>query len=335
MRPAVGGLLTGVLAAVALYFLNTEGVTGGGYSTLSQALSGSLPLKVMAALCFLKLGATVFSYSSGGAGGIFAPSLFVGGMLGGVAGFLDVNLFHHPQNGIGAFALVGMGAVFAGVVRAPITSVLIIFEMTGSYGLILPLMIANMTSYAIAKHYRGTPIYEALLVQDNIHLPHRTKPAPHELEKLTVAEAMTPDPTVIDAELSLDSALEKVRTLNFPVLPVVEQDGRCVGLITRARLERNIAEKSAALTVGEVTSPATFAYPDWTLSHAIVEMNHARVIKLCVVERNSHHKLVGILTMSDIVRVQAEILDQKENPDWSAVPNASETVQVTPNSTRR
>ena len=107
----------------------------------------------MATLCLMKLVATVFSYGSGGAGGIFAPSLFVGGMLGGVVGHLDVALLQHPTNEVGAFALVGMGAVFAGVIRAPITSILIIFEMTGSYGLILPLMIANMTSYALARDF--------------------------------------------------------------------------------------------------------------------------------------------------------------------------------------
>lgn len=323
-RPAVGGLVTGILAIAAIYFLDTRGVTGGGYATLSLALSASLPLKVMAALCLMKLAATVFSYSSGGAGGIFAPSLFVGGMLGGVVGFFDVHFFNHPENQIGAFALVGMGAVFAGVVRAPITSVLIIFEMTGSYGLILPLMIANMTSYAIAKHFRGLPIYEALLVQDNIHLPHRSKKDSHALEKLTVAEAMTRNPVTIHAGMSLTAALEKVQSHDFPVLPVIETDGRCVGLITRARLERNIAEKLSRSTVREIAAPAAHAFPDWSLSRAIVEMHHAQQIKLCVVERHSHNKLIGILTMSDVVRAQAEVLDQKENPHWSAVPNLSE-----------
>ncbi|MGI9036310.1 MAG: chloride channel protein, partial [Pyrinomonadaceae bacterium] len=131
-RPSVGGLVTGALAVAALYFLKTGGVNGSGYDTLSDALSGNLEFRVMAVLCVFKLVATVFSYSSGGAGGIFAPALFIGGMLGGLVGFLDVNLLGHSNSEIGAFALVGMGAVFAGIIRAPITSVLIIFEMTGS-----------------------------------------------------------------------------------------------------------------------------------------------------------------------------------------------------------
>ena len=175
----IGGLITGVLAVAAVYYLNTGGINGGGYDTLSVALSGSLTFKVMAVLCVFKFAATVFSYSSGGAGGIFAPALFIGGMLGGVVGILDISVLGSGSSEIGAFALVGMGAVFAGIVRAPITSVLIIFEMTGSYGLILPLMIANMSAYALARHYRPVPIYEALIEQDGIHLPHRKKGMGH------------------------------------------------------------------------------------------------------------------------------------------------------------
>ena len=148
------------------------GSHGGGYGTLSQALTGSLPIKVLLGLCVLKLVATVCSYASGGAGGIFAPALFIGGTLGGAVGYLDVAVFHHSTDSIGAFALVGMGAVFAGIIRAPMTSVLIIFEMTGGYGLILPLMIANMSAYALARHWRNVPIYEALLLQDGVILPH-------------------------------------------------------------------------------------------------------------------------------------------------------------------
>jgi CIC family chloride channel protein len=150
IRSGIGGLVTGVLAVAALQWLRSPGVTGGAYDTL--ALTGQLAVKVMLALCLMKLAATVFCYSSGGAGGIFAPALFIGGMLGGALGFADVALFHHDPSEIGAFALVGMGAVFASIIRAPITSVLIIFEMTGGYSLILPLMLANMTAYALAPH---------------------------------------------------------------------------------------------------------------------------------------------------------------------------------------
>ena len=184
-HPAMGGALTGTLAVIAMLWLKHGGITGGGYPTLSLALTGSLPLKVLMGLGVLKLAATVCSYSSGGAGGIFAPALFMGGMLGGTVGCLDVAIFHHPPDSIGAFALVGMGAVFAGIIRAPMTSVLIIFEMTGSYGLVLPLMIANMSAYGLARHWRHVPVYEALLQQDGVDLPHG---------KAVTAEGSAPQP---------------------------------------------------------------------------------------------------------------------------------------------
>jgi len=171
-HPAIGGAATGLLAVIALLWLKQGGIPGVGYETLGLALSGSLPVKVLLGLCVLKGAATVFSYSSGGVGGIFAPGLFIGAMLGGAVGYLDVAVLHHPPEVIGAFALVGMGAAFAGIIRAPMTSVLIIFEMTGSYGLILPLMIANMIAYVLARHWRHQTAYEALLEQDGIVLPH-------------------------------------------------------------------------------------------------------------------------------------------------------------------
>ena len=170
-QPAVGGAVTGALAAFAIGVLHTRGVTGGGYDVLERALSGSLAVRVMLVMCVVKLIATVFSYSSGGAGGIFAPSLFIGAMLGGAFGSLDKTLFRHDD--IGAFALVGMGAVFSATIRAPMTSVLIIVEMTSGYSLILPLMIANMSAYVIARKWRPEPIYEALLAQDGVHLHNR------------------------------------------------------------------------------------------------------------------------------------------------------------------
>jgi CIC family chloride channel protein len=179
VHPAIGGTATGSLAALALYFFHLNGIAGDPYKTLTLALTGTMPVLFMAAFCVLKLAATVCSYSSGGSGGIFAPALFMGAMLGGAVGYLDVSVFHHSNDAIGAFAVVGMGAVFAGIVRAPMTSILIVFEMTGGYGLVLPLMIANMSAFALARYWRYTPIYEALLEQDGIELPHGTGPGEH------------------------------------------------------------------------------------------------------------------------------------------------------------
>ena len=147
VRPAIGGLVTGMLAVGVMLLVRVGGITGGGYDVLVGALSGKFTVEVLLVLGACKLLATVFSYSSGGAGGIFAPALFIGAMLGGAFGALDVELFGHAHSEVGSFALVGMGAVFAGIIRAPITSVLIIIEMTAGYDLTLPLMISNMVAY--------------------------------------------------------------------------------------------------------------------------------------------------------------------------------------------
>lgn len=176
VHPAIGGLATGSLAALALELFHLNGIAGDPYKTLNLALTGTMPVLFMAAFCALKLAATVCSYSSGGSGGIFAPALFMGAMLGGAVGYLDVIVFHHSTDAIGAFAVVGMGAVFAGIVRAPMTSILIVFEMTGGYGLVLPLMIANMSAFALARYWRHIPVYEALLAQDGIILPPGNNP---------------------------------------------------------------------------------------------------------------------------------------------------------------
>ena len=311
-RPAAGALVTGILAVAAVRYLGVGGVNGGGYDTLSVALSGSLTFKVMAVLCVLKLIATVFSYSSGGAGGIFAPALFIGGMLGGAVGVIDVSLLGNHGSEIGAFALVGMGAVFAGVVRAPITSVLIIFEMTGSYGLILPLMIANMSAYALARHYRPTPIYEALIVQDGIHLPHRKKGVGHVLEHMTVEDAFQRDAVVLNAGLTVAEAVEFIRSFEFTTFPVVDDERRCVGTVTEMRLRRNLVNKNGDAFIREIADACPTIFPEDALSRAVLKMDAAHVRQLSVISPDDEQEILGIITMSDIVRVQAGAIADNE-----------------------
>jgi CIC family chloride channel protein len=246
-RPGIGGMVTGVLAVIALQWLKTRGVTGGGYETLARALAGGLPVKLMLVLCLMKITATVFSYSSGGAGGIFAPALFIGGMLGGSLGALDMQLFDHGYLDIGAFALVGMGAVFSGIIRAPMTSVLIIIEMTSGYSLILPLMIANMTAYGLARYLRPTPIYEALLEQDGIHL--RDKGVMDVLEGIHIDHVLVRDASLITFNPGV-LARELMRTKSpQEVYPVVDAAGKMVGIITQEEIEMLQAEPDLELLV--------------------------------------------------------------------------------------
>ncbi len=240
--PAVGGLVTGGMAVIGLLLLRSRGVAGGGYETLNLALTGNLALKALIGLSILKLIATVFSYGSGGAGGIFAPALFIGGTLGGAFGALDMAVLHHPASSLADFALVGMGATFAGIIRAPMTSILIIIEMTNGYALILPLMIANMTSYAIARMVRPKAIYDALLEQDGINLSERggdprERILVRELDALT-----TPHASLSRAQAALEMLRASAQHQRQEVFPVLDDDGRLVGLVTTEDLAILAAE---------------------------------------------------------------------------------------------
>jgi len=300
-RPGVGGLVTGVLAVAALGWLRVRGVTGGGYDTLAQALHGNLAVKTMVVLCAFKLIATVFAYGSGGSGGIFAPSLFIGGMLGGAFGALDVALFGHEPETIGAFALVGMGATFSGIIRAPITSVLIIVEMTAGYSLILPLMIANMTAYGLARRLRPTPLYEALLMQDGIQL--RDKAVMDVLEGINLehifvraAGLVTFTPTTRAPEMS--HTAHSVQE----VFPVIDAAGAVVGIVTAEELDVLLAEPDLDLLVNaaDVMLPPVSVTPDDDL-HTALELMLARgVAQLPVVDCDG--KLLGYVDEGTIAK---------------------------------
>src|SRR6266849_7804790 len=164
-QPVTGGLLVGLLG----WFVPQ--VLGVGYEYVGYALNGNIVLKLMVLLVILKLITVTMSYASGNAGGIFGPALFIGAMLGGSVGTVAHRLFPAYTATPGAYALVGMGAVFAGIVRAPMTSVLMIFEMTQDYAVIVPLMISNLLSLFICSRLQKQPIYEALAIQDGMHLP--------------------------------------------------------------------------------------------------------------------------------------------------------------------
>jgi len=304
-HPALGGLVTGGLAVLALFFLKSKGVTGGGYDTLSKALLGQIGLRVLLALGAMKLIATVACYSSGGAGGIFAPALFIGGMLGGAVGFVDLSLMGQGDSELGAFALVGMGAVFAGIIRAPITSVLIIFEMTGGYGLILPLMIANMTAYGLARHWRPVPIYEALLEQDGVMIPRVGSSATGTLDKVPVADAMTRDPVRVLSGATLAEAQAFTATARFSSVPVVDESSRFLGMLSLAELREASDGGQGVRPARELIRSTECVASDDPLLSAVVAMSRAGVRQLGVVAADDSGRLVGILAMSDVFRAQA------------------------------
>ncbi|MBL8721253.1 MAG: chloride channel protein [Myxococcales bacterium] len=299
-HPAVGGLVTGLVAVFVLRFFHTTGVTGGGYETLGAALAGGLGLRLLLVLGAAKLLATVFSYSSGGAGGIFAPSLFIGAMLGGAVGFLDVAALHHSTRHLGAFALVGMGAVFAGVVRAPITSVLIIFEMTGGYGLVLPLMLANMTAYALARRWQPTSIYDALLEQDGIFL-HAPRPA--SIETTLVGEIAGRADTVRQDATIGDACDEFVDRPAGRLLLIVDGAGSLLGGVELDVL-RAARQVDEARPVGELARSVPTISERASILETVRRFEETGARSIAVVRSDDQHELSGIVSVTDLVRGQ-------------------------------
>jgi chloride channel protein, CIC family len=143
--------------------------------------------------------------------------------------------------------------------------------MTGSYDLILPLMIANMSAYALARHVRPVPIYEALLLQDNIHLPHPDRHMSHALEQLLVSSAMTRDPVTLTPGMTVSEALKTITGLPHSSYPVLD-DGTFLGLVTQARLRRTAAEGGNEKTLKSIVQSCPHVFSDYPLVRAVVRM---------------------------------------------------------------
>lgn len=303
--PAMGGLLLGPLGLLGLLLAGSNSVFGVGYQQLSLALRGSVPLQALIVLGVLKLAATVLSYGSGSSGGIFGPALYIGGMLGGALGVITQLALGDPQIHPGAFALVGMGAAFAGIVRAPVTSIIIIFELTNNYSIILPLMIANIVSYLFASRFAPVPIYDALLLQDGIHLPHSGREL---LRQITVRRTMTRKVVSIPGELSVEGAFHFVQSLprHHHGYPVVT-DNRLTGIVTFNDLKRALAEGKKDKTLSEISGKKLiFVYPDQTLEAVIARIGRGGISQLPVVSRKDSRKLIGIITMHDVAESLAK-----------------------------
>src|SRR5208282_5025172 len=295
-QPVVGGLVVGLMG----WFVPQ--VLGVGYGYVGEALNGRMAFQLMALLVVLKLIAVTTSYATGNAGGIFGPSLFIGAMLGGTVGTIAHHLFPAYTSTPGAYALVGMGAVFAGVVRTPMTSVLMIFEMTQDYAVIVPLMIANLVSLFIASRLQHEPIYEGLAIQDGIHLPSAEGRSRH--GRRQVVKVMHGAGESLPAEMTVNEALGRVRSSALRTWLVTDKRG-VIGVINLSKLEQAAAEnaENADKQVGDLVDPIIFphVHPDQALDLALERMGANQLEILPVVNRGDVHKLEGVVTLRDVL----------------------------------
>ena len=292
-QPVAGGLLVGLMG----WFVPQ--VMGVGYGYVGDALNGNMAFRMMLLLVVLKLVAVTTSYASGNAGGIFGPSLFIGAMLGGSVGTVAHHFFPAHTAMPGAYAIVGMGAVFAGVVRAPMTSVLMIFEMTQDYAVIVPLMIANLVSLFIASRLQHEPIYEALAVQDGIHLPTaETRQRYGQRQVMTVMQTASES---LPAELTVREALKRARSSGVRTWLLTDQRG-VIGVINLAWLEGEL-EEGADKKLGDLVDAQVFphSHADHGRDLALERMGANQIEILPVVNRADVHQLEGIVTLQDVL----------------------------------
>lgn len=303
LQPVAGGLTVGVLG----YFVPE--VLGVGYTYVEKVLAGDMVLQVVVILAVLKIIATAVCYASGNAGGIFGPTLFIGAMVGASVGSIAHLLLPNSTAGPGAYALVGMGTAFAGVVRTPMTSVIMIFEVTRDYTIIVPLMISNLIAYFISQRLQPEPIYEALARQDGIHLPSGEFRAPG---RIRVTSAMRKPTETLSPETTLGEALERSRASALDAWPVVDESG-LHGMVDRIDLETGIrsgrSDDRLAALLRERPSPhradsagLPHVHPDHSLSVALERMGVMRYNVLPVVSRSNIRHLLGVVTLEDILQ---------------------------------
>lgn len=283
VQPAIGGLVVGLLA------LWTPQVLGVGYDYVNQVLNGEITVTFVLSLLVLKLIATSACYASGNSGGIFGPSLFLGAMLGAGVGSIAHGLFPTITANPGAYALVGMGAVFAGIVRVPLTSVFMIFELTRDYAIVVPLMIANMVSFVISRRLQPVAVYEALAMQDGIHLP---RPARERHSGLRVSSIMRRGIPMLSS-----SSLAGDVPAGAAFVTVTTSDGT-TGAFTYEQIQMLRPEDALGQLLDSETE-YLHVHPDQAVEDALERMEDAGVTALPVVDRADVQRVLGAVSLAD------------------------------------
>ncbi|HVT64248.1 MAG TPA: chloride channel protein [Mycobacteriales bacterium] len=261
LRPATGGLLLGglLLALPEMY--------GVGYPVLEAGIKGHYHGGFLLLLLAGKLLAVSLTIAIGGSGGVFAPSLFMGAMLGTAYGDLAHSLFPGAAGPAGAYGLIGMGAVFAGAARAPITAVLIIFELTGDYRIVLPLMVAIVLSAGMSNLLSADTIYTLKLRRRGIDLLRSR--ADNLMAVLRVREAMRPVPNPLTQDVPLGEIIDRFEVEDIDALPVVDAAGEYRGTVTSAQVEAGARDDASDATAGMLAVLAPTVRADQTLDEAL------------------------------------------------------------------
>ncbi len=305
LKPVLGGLIIGV---IGLYYPQIFGV---GYRTIELALYGKLAAGMALILVFAKLLATSVTLGSGGSGGIFAPSLFLGAMLGVTFSKLTMILFPEVAISPGASAMIGMAAVFSGAAQAPISAILILFEMTGDYKIILPLMTAVVISTLVLRKWSRESIYTMKLARRGIDVSQTGQP--DVLDIITVSEAMSRDVITLHEQQTVREAglmIKKTRHRGFPVL---DDQGQLIGMVTHKDINKALAQQKENHPVREIMSTdLVTSYPDECLRKALEKLGSRNIGRAPVVDPDNPEKIIGLVTRKNILKAVHNFLKKRE-----------------------
>jgi len=323
VKPAVGGVLLGVLAFSYPLVSLTQPVTWDriphvfnvGYDIIEGALSNELFFNAAFVLLIAKIIATCLTLGSGGSGGVFAPSLFMGAMLGTSFELVINRLFPGLSAPPGAYALVGMAAVFAASAHAPITAVIILFELTGDYRIILPLMLTVVISTLLSQlMLRGESIYTLKLSRRGIKIDRGRDV--DILQGVTVGEVMTQDFETVSKKASISQLADIFVRSHHHGLMVEDDAGKLWGIVTLTDLDRAVEDKRPeSTTVDEIATSwphLQVAYPDETMGDALERMGSRGLGRLPVVARDDPYHLLGLLWREGISQAYTLALTRRE-----------------------
>lgn len=292
-QPAAAGLLIGCIG-----LLGAPQVMGAGYEYIDQAMHGQFTWQFLAILAALKIVATMLSYVSGTPGGMFAPTLFIGAMFGAAVGGAQHALFHHLAWSPGTYALVGMGVLFAGFLRAPMTSVFMVLEVSGNYSIILPVIVANTFAYVISRTLQPVAIFDMLSRQDGLDLPSMEEQREESI--LRVEDAMQPP---INAVFEADELVDWISQSGEDELPDIalvrlRPSGWCS--LTREEM-KGLVEPGGGIDAARLFAEhqAPVIHPDQPLDVALRYVDRWPLVP--VVSRADFSKLEGVISEHDVL----------------------------------
>ncbi len=295
-QPGIAGLIIGVIG-----YFGFPQIMGAGYDYMDQAMHDQFTIKVLLIIAFLKIAATTLSFTSGTPGGMFAPTLFIGAMLGAAVGGIEHSLVPHLTGSIGTYALVGMGVLFAAFLRAPLTSVFMVLEVSGNYSIIIPVIIANTIAYLVSRSLQPTPIFELLTRQDGLLLPSMEEQ--REEESLRVEDAMRlyAGPVLEADELAV-AALERAASSSESLLLVRRSPGYWFSF-RRDELRSALPSDTLADLLG-TREPLPVLFPDIPLESALRSLRGFELVP--VAHRADQTKIQGVLSLDLILKAYRE-----------------------------